>query len=788
MAAKRLSLWLAAVWAIVVLGTVLHQVQFWRAARLNTDVLALLPENEQAPAVSAATRKLAEQSQRQIVLLVGASDWSQTRRAAQMVQARLATQPALLQPAAVDAGKLDAAVAFYQPWRDRLLTQEQLRALASAPSEQWASTALMRLYQPAAGPQFGDRLADPLGLWQDWWAERAAESPARPRDGLLWLQGKGQQWALLNYQFQGAAFAVTGEAPLAELLQASRAELAAQGMGEIRLLAAGVPLHAEAAAAQANREMSTIGWGSLLAVLLLVWLTFRSLRPIVLVGLSLLIGCGVALSVTAMLFGQVHLLTLVFGASLVGVAEDYGFHYFAARQGRPASERWQVLRGLLPGMALALLTSVVAYMALGLAPFPGLRQMAVFSVAGLLAAFLTVVCWFPLFDRGALPQTAFARYLANSLTRWPRWQPNRKGWLLALVLLVVLGVGLSRLQSRDDLRQLQGSPASLMAEQLEVGRLLGMPSPGQFYLVAGDSPEQLLQREEGLKARLDGLVRDGVLPGYRAVSDWLPSLATQQRAALLTAQAERHALAAIAEQTGEQPARPLQATQALDPATWLASPAASIIAAQWLGELDGKHYSVLMLRGLSPAMLPALDKAATDLPGVRWVDKTAEISSLLARYRLGMSWLLLAGYVAVFVALAWRFRLAAWRALLPTLLGSLLVLALLGLLGVPLQLFNVLALVLLLGMGVDYGIFLLEHPGDGTAWLAVALAGVSTLLSFGLLAFSATPALQAFGLTMLLGELLIWLLTPCFRPGAAFAREQVEATPVSQLATANHQP
>ena len=67
-------------------------------------------------------------------------------------------------------------------------------------------------------------------------------------------------------------------------------------------------------------------------------------------------------------------------------------------------------------------------------------------------------------------------------------------------------------------------------------------------------------------------------------------------------------------------------------------------------------------------------------------------------------------------------------------------------------------------MGVDYGIFLTEHPGDGSAWLAVALAGVSTLLSFGLLALSQTPALRAFGLTMLIGELAIWLLTPCFRP------------------------
>ena len=90
--------------------------------------------------------------------------------------------------------------------------------------------------------------------------------------------------------------------------------------------------------------------------------------------------------------------------------------------------------------------------------------------------------------------------------------------------------------------------------------------------------------------------------------------------------------------------------------------------------------------------------------------------------------------------------------------------ALLGWLGQPLQLFNVLALLLLLGMGIDYGIFLLEHRGDRSAWLSVCVGAASTWLSFGLLALSSTPALRAFGLTLLLGIGLVWVITPLFRP------------------------
>jgi predicted exporter len=139
----------------------------------------------------------------------------------------------------------------------------------------------------------------------------------------------------------------------------------------VRVVTAGIPLHAEAAAAQANWEMNVIGWGSLAAVLLLVWLAFRSLRPIVLVGLSLLIGTAAAISATAIVFDRVHLITLVFGASLVGVAEDFGIHYFVTRQAMPRATPPAVMRFLAPGLALALSTSVVAYLALGIAPFPG---------------------------------------------------------------------------------------------------------------------------------------------------------------------------------------------------------------------------------------------------------------------------------------------------------------------------------------------------------------------------------------------------------------------------------
>jgi predicted exporter len=769
---ERSRLWtlVAWLWLAVVLVVGAHQWRFWHEARLNTDVLALLPQDEQAPEVTAATRTLAERASRQVVVMIGAPDWTSARRAAEAWREALSTaKPPLRATSGPSETSLAAAVDFYRPWRDRLLTPAQRSELARTDDAALVRDALGVLYQPA-GARLTPWASDPLGLWPRWWTARAAESRARPRDGALWLSHEGLEWVVLPYEITGSAFALNGDAVYGDALALARAA-ALRAVPGVRTLEAGLPLHAEAAAVQASREINTIGWGSLAAVLLLVWLAFRSLRPIVLVGLSLAIGTATALSVTAWVFGEVHLITLVFGASLVGVAEDYGIHYFATRQGHPDAVPRALMRQLLPGLVLALSTSVVAYLLLGLAPFPGLRQMALFSATGLVATFLTVACWFTLLDRGTVPRSRFADAIAASLQRLPSARPTRRMVWLALAMLVFCVAGALRLTAIDDIRQLQSSPPALVSAQLEIGRALGLPSAAQFFLVRGDTAQQVLEREEALKAKLDTLMAEGALGGYSAVSDWVPSLARQEADARLTARAESAVLAGVSTTLGEKLVRPAFPAPALTLDAWLNHPVSAASRSLWLGSNAGKVASVVMLRGLhSSSQLPRLAAAAQGLEGVRWVDKAAEVSSLLGRYRVSMTVLLLAGYLAVLGALGWRYGWSAWRAWLPTILASAITVALLGWFGQPFQLFNVLALLLLLGIGVDYGIFLLEHPADGSAWLAVVLGAGSTWLAFGLLALSGTPALRAFGLTLLLGIALVWLLSPWLRPVTAQAK------------------
>ncbi|WP_426806614.1 hypothetical protein, partial [Stenotrophomonas sp. SrG] len=71
------------------------------------------------------------------------------------------------------------------------------------------------------------------------------------------------------------------------------------------VLRAGVPVDGEAAAVQDYFDINTIGWVSLAAVLLLVWVAFRSLRPMLGVAAARLGGWGGALGVSVLGGGRV---------------------------------------------------------------------------------------------------------------------------------------------------------------------------------------------------------------------------------------------------------------------------------------------------------------------------------------------------------------------------------------------------------------------------------------------------------------------------------------------------
>jgi predicted exporter len=338
----------------------------------------------------------------------------------------------------------------------------------------------------------------------------------------------------------------------------------------------------------------------------------------------------------------------------------------------------------------------------------------------------------------------------------------------------------------DDVQSLIRPSGDLARQEGAIRELTGLSNHGAFFLVEGPGEGAVLEREEALRRRLADLGRTGGVSGVQAVSCFVPSPAVQE-AALARSRRRQPALARAMAGVGFRP-EAVAAQRAdlaaagerpLTVAAFLATPFAAPFRMLWLGAgsaaLPLGAGSAALPLGAGSVVLPLgapdsaqLEQAARGLPGVTLVDKARNVSALLGHYRRVAGWALCAAVLLVWMLLAWWRGLRAGTAMVaPACLGMLFALAGGALAGAPVTLFTVMALILLLGFGVDYTVFLEEGaPGDPSALLGVLLAAGATLISYGLLAFSHTPALRGFGLTLALGVLGTTLLSwMALRPG-----------------------
>ena len=128
----------------------------------------------------------------------------------------------------------------------------------------------------------------------------------------------------------------------------------------------------------------------------------------------------------------------------------------------------------------------------------------------------------------------------------------------------------------------------------------------------------------------------------------------------------------------------------------------------------------------------------------------------------------LLGVALAVIACGAMLRLG-WRkgvvALVPSVLSLGGGLAALAVTGHPVNLFSLLALVLVLGIGINYTLFFSNPRGTPlTSMLAITLAMMTTLLTLGLLVFSTTQAISSFGIVLVSGIFTAFLLAPLAMP------------------------
>lgn len=741
-----------------------------RGVPLQTNVLAMLPATERDPVAEKVVASLGAAIGGRAIFLVSQADEARAKSAAERFVAEAGA-----------AGGFRGLVArlpdadpkllqrLYAASRFGLLTDADRDALASG---RWRvrESLLQQIVSPVGGMAGLPLAQDPFGFFGRWMASLVPSTGAmRLEDGWLVARDGGRTKLLVLGEVAGDVYdnAVQGRA-IAAYERGARAALATEPGTEI--LRTGTVFFAASARAAAKSDMNRIAISSIVGITLLMLAAFRSIRPILLGLLSA--GAGVLAATLALIVmdGELHLVTLAFGASLIGEAIDYSILFCAAHLA--AGSRWTPEAGVAqvrPALIVAVGTSLLAYALLGLLPFPGISQVARFALVGLAVAFLTVQWLLPgLMTRPSTRDAAAATgWAARTLERWSGVLSGKRGLAAAALALVACIPGWLAVQPNDDVRLLVPRQAELALQDAAIRATTGFDAGSRFFLVRGADEEDVLLKEAALTRRLRGLEAADALAGHQAVSDFVPSRSAQEaNRALLRkhvfadGDALTRTLLEVGFRADAAKTLPDEFERAARPVTvgdWLASPLSTPFRYLWAPAGEGVPASVVTLIGERDHARVA--QAGAGLDGVTLIDKAASVSQLLGWYRAWAAPGLAAAALMMLLVLMLRYGArAAAAVLLPVLLAEALSLAVFGYAGVPVTLFAVVGWMLGLGIGVNYSIFLregIERPG-ATA-LAVMLSACTTLLGFGLLGFSGVPALHHFGLalaTTIAGSLL----------------------------------
>ncbi|MGT6742651.1 MMPL family transporter [Escherichia coli] len=707
----------ALLWGLVCLVMAAALLILLPQSRLNSSVLAMLPKQAMGDIPPALNDGFMQRLDRQLVWLVSPGKEANPRVAQEWLT-QLQKSAALGDiKGPMDAASQQAWGAFFWQHRNGLIDHDT-RARLQNGGEAQAQWILSQLYSAFSGVSGKELQNDPLMLMRGSQLAMAKNGQRlRLMDGWLVTQDpQGNYWYLLHGELAGSSFDMQQTHQLITTLNTLEKDLKTRYPQAQLLLC-----------------MISIGIGALAGTV-----------------------------ATLLIFGELHLMTLVMSMSVIGISADYTLYYLTERMvhGNDVSP-WQSLAKVRNALLLALLTTVAAYLIMMLAPFPGIRQMAIFAAIGLSASCLTVLFWHPWLCRGlpVRPVPAMALML-----RWlAAWRRNKK---LSLGLPVALALfslaGMSMLRVDDDISQLQALPQHILAQEKAITALTGQSVDQKWFVVYGDFPQQTLRRLETFTTSLEKAKKDGLISNYRTIP--LNSLARQEEDLDLLKTAAPTVTKAL-QNAGLTAVNPDLNAMPVNVDEWLASPASEGWRLLWLTLENGESGVLVPVEGVKSSAL--MQEIATYYPcGIAWVDRKSTFDELFALYRYVLTGLLLVALAVIacgaVARLGWRKGLIS---LVPSVLSLGCGLAVLAMSGQAVNLFSLLALVLVLGIGINYTLFFSNPRGTPlTSLLAIALAMLTTLLTLGMLVFSATQAISSFGIVLVSGIFTAFLLSPLAMP------------------------
>lgn len=623
-------------------------------------------------------------------------------------------------------------------------------------------------------------LASPAGAFLEPWLPRdptlellkvlqrwqPMQEPNRLFD--VWFDREGRR-ALLLAQTKAAAFDPDQQRlALAELDKALKVVAAGS---DISMTVSGAGKFSVLMEQRTRGEAQALGAAATVGMIVLLLIAYRRVGSVILSALPLASAGLAGLATVSALFGTVHGITLAFGFTLIGVAQDYPIHLLSHAHAKRTPVA--VAKDLWPTLATGVASTCIAYLTFLFSGVVGLAQLACFTVVGLAVAGLTTRFALPVLMDDTGRDFGDSRWLDRVWTSMERLPRPYWAGVVAVVGSIAAVMLAPQPLWENDLSKLTPVPNDLLIRDQQLRAELGTPDVRYLLVITAEDTEYALERLESLDASLQKLIDAGAITGYDHAARYVPTAQAQRQrqARLPEPQTLRADLQAAVEGTPFRPdvfdpfladverARHLR----LMTVERLRESPLGVSVEALLTEHDQRTTALVTFSGVEN--VSALrELAASAGAGVTLLDTKDASETLVANQRSKILWslsvaaLLLAGVVAFSLRKGSR----VYRVLAPMALTTVLIVGILQASGVSLTLFHLIALILAAGLGLDYALFF-EHAADDRTEQrrtlhALLVCSASTLMVFALLATSTLPVLRAIGLTVSLGVISNFIL------------------------------
>jgi predicted exporter len=531
---------------------------------------------------------------------------------------------------------------------------------------------------------------------------------------------------------------------------------------EIKLSFSSMGFYGVRAKTHAINESNTFSLLTILLILIIFYRYFRSFRHLLLSLSSIIFCTSIGLFITGLVFGGIHLMSLLMGISILGIMADYFIHYFIKEGDAGIHTGITAFRSIQKPLVWSFITSLIGFLIFSTAPLPLLKEFGVFSISSLFFAVLIVRYGLTTFykktseskkDLGRLSginEKIITRIVSKKI----------KVWTLIPIFICFMCILLFK-NSNNDIRSFSTPDESLRIHEEEIKKSINYKYGYEFFIVRGEKFQDLLESEERLKSMLK---KDEIKASF--LTHYLPSEKTQNQS-IETYKAAHPEMVKFLKRFKMKPN-----SQALGKTFELSDLVSKFpdfdVLKQYIGEVDNKFYSIVPIY-LEPGTLDHKSlQRKYESKNTVYMNKLKFINEDVSLFSTSITYGLIIFSFVFFIILGFKFGVTnAGAIIFPSLVSILSAIGLVQVFGVGINIFHLLGAVLIFALGLDYSFFyFFNRKSSELTRSSIELSTLTTISSFGVLALSSTHAVSSFGMTVFIGIISCYLWSPFSHLGA----------------------